>query len=409
MGAVTDELTTPLGVDRPEPRPSALKSVGVKAAAALVSLVVVAFVGISLWFGDSLGGIPHVRVPIVTRAAAPEPPPKPVQDAAKPADPAADSVPNRRSAEQIETASGVLVTRPAGTNAPSSVVVQVPDEPSRGLKAAPDPRLVERSRFGTLPKVGPDGSRASVVYARPAGSLPGGARPVSRVAIVIGGLGISDVATADAIEKLPLPVTLAFAPYGASTASQAARAREAGHEIMLQVPMEPFDYPDSDPGPHTLTAGARPAENIDHLNWALGRFSGFIGVMNYMGGKLTADANALPPLLREITSRGLVILDDGSSSRSRLTELAGEGNGARADVVLDAVARAADIDNALRTLETTAASRGLAIGSASALPMSLERIQLWARTLESRGILLVPVSAAFGAGARKTAAERPSP
>jgi polysaccharide deacetylase 2 family uncharacterized protein YibQ len=189
---------------------------------------------------------------------------------------------------------------------------------------------------------------------------------------------------------------------------QAARAREAGHEIMLQVPMEPFDYPDSDPGPHTLTVGARPAENIEHLHWALGRFTGFIGVMNYMGGKLTADANAVTPVLRDIGGRGLVVLDDGSSSRSRLTELAGEGIGARADVVLDAVPRGADIDRALQALEANAAARGFAIGSASALPMSLERIGAWTRTLEARGILLVPVSAAFGTGSRK-AVERPVP
>ena len=31
-----------------------------------------------------------------------------------------------------------------------------------------------------------------------------------------------------------------------------ARAREAGHEVLLEVPMEPFDYPDNDPGPQTL-------------------------------------------------------------------------------------------------------------------------------------------------------------
>jgi polysaccharide deacetylase 2 family uncharacterized protein YibQ len=406
VGAVTDELTTPLGVDRPEPRPSALKVAAPRIAAAFVSVVVVGFVGVSLFFGDSRGGIPHVRVPIVTRTAPPEPAAKPDP---KPAEPVAESAPNRRSAEQVETASGVSVTRPAGTSAPTSVIVQVPTEPSRTLKAAPDSRLVERSRFGLLPKVGPDGARPSVVYARPADLLPGGVKPVSRIAIVVGGLGISDTATADAIAKLPLPITLAFAPYGANIASQAARAREAGHETMLQVPMEPFDYPDSDPGPHTLTVGARASDNIDHLQWAMGRFTGFIGIMNYMGGKLTADASAMAPLLREITTRGLVVLDDGSSSRSRLAELAGEAAGARADMVLDITPRAADIDRALQALEAKAAQRGLAVGSASALPLSLERIRAWAQTLEARGILLVPVSAAFGTGTRKAAVERPTP
>ena len=407
MDAATDELTRPLGVDRPEPRPSALKKVVVRTAAGLATAATLGLIGISLWSGDQFGGIPHVRVPIVT-APVPTPAPAPdVKPAETPLAPATS--PNRRSAEQVETDSGVSVTRPAGTSAPTSVIVRVPDLPNIALKVAPDPRLVEKSRFGGLPKIGPDGARPAVIYARPAGSLPGGAKPVARIAIVIGGLGISDSATADAITKLPPAVTLAFAPYGGSTATQAARARETGHEIMLQVPMEPFDYPDSDPGPHTLKVAARPSENIDHLQWAMGRMSGFVGIMNYMGAKLTADPTALTPILREVASRGLVVLDDGSSSRSRLTELAGEGLAARADVVLDAIPRASEIDKALLALESAAMSRGLAVGSASALPVSLDRIQAWARTLEARGFLLVPVSGAYGSGARKAVVERPSP
>ena len=80
--------------------------------------------------------------------------------------------------------------------------------------------------------------------------------------------------------------------------------------------MEPFDYPDSDPGPHTLTTRAKPQENLDKLHWALGRFTGYTGVVNFMGAKLTSDEAALAPILREIGGRGLVFLDDGSSSRS---------------------------------------------------------------------------------------------
>ena len=79
-----------------------------------------------------------------------------------------------------------------------------------------------------------------------------------------------------------------------------ARAREAGHEALLQVPMEPFDYPDSDPGPQTLLTSSRPPENLDRLSWVMSRFSGFVGIVNYMGAKLTSDPAALEPVLREI-------------------------------------------------------------------------------------------------------------
>jgi hypothetical protein len=172
--------------------------------------------------------------------------------------------------------------------------------------------------------------------------------------------------------------------------------------------MEPFDYPDSDPGPHTLTTSAPRADNIEHLRWAMGRITGYVGIMNYMGAKLTADAPALTPIVKEVSSRGLVMLDDGSSSRSVLSSIATDGTAARADVVLDAVARPDAVDKALHTLEAAALSKGFALGTASALPVTLDRLEAWARKLESRGILLVPASSGFGRGAREKPAERAS-
>ena len=169
--------------------------------------------------------------------------------------------------------------------------------------------------------------------------------------------------------------------------------------------MEPFDYPDNDPGPHTLTVGAKAQENISRLHWAMGRFTGYVGVVNFMGAKLTADQGALAPILREIGSRGLVFLDDGSSSRSLVAQpgskgASGETPTARADMVLDGVPRPDAIDRQLERLEQLARQRGLAIASASALPVTVDRIAHWARTLEGRGVLLVPVSSAFEQGNR---------
>jgi polysaccharide deacetylase 2 family uncharacterized protein YibQ len=223
------------------------------------------------------------------------------------------------------------------------------------------------------------------------------------VALIVGGLGVSPTTTADAVAKLPAAVTLAFAPHGSDLEKHVAQAREDGHEVMLQAPMEPFDYPDNDPGPHTLTVRAGTQENIGHLHWAMGRFTGYVGVVNFMGARLTADEAALAPVLREIGSRGLVFVDDGSSSRSLAVQV-GAGAGtptARADLVVDGVPRPDTIDRQLDRLEQIARQRGFALGSASALPVTVERIAHWAKTLEARGINLVPVSGAFEQGERR--------
>ena len=68
---------------------------------------------------------------------------------------------------------------------------------------------------------------------------------------------------------------------------------------------------------------------------------------------------------------------------------------AKADVTIDAVPTAAEIDRALAKLESLAKERGTAVGVASALPISIERIGVWTKTLESHGIMLVPLTTAM--------------
>jgi polysaccharide deacetylase 2 family uncharacterized protein YibQ len=334
-----DDLTKPLGLEEGRSR---LPSIPVPVAPILAGLLVVALGGAAVYVAlvdDPLAGQPHAIVPIEV-AAAPQasvPAAEPTEGAASAADDA-----RRRSASDVEGASGVSIMRPNGGAAPGSLIIRIPDAETGKLAAAPDRRLVERSRYGLLPKIGADSAKPWQVYARPAGSLPGGVRASARVALLVTGLGISQIATAGAIAKLPGAVTLAFAPYGQELEKRTAAARAEGHEIMLQVPMEPFDYPDNDPGPHTLTARGKLQENLDKLHWAMGRFTGYIGVVNFMGAKLTADDAALAPILREIGSRGLVFLDDGSSSRSTVDAVAAVAKlpAARADAVLDGALQA---------------------------------------------------------------------
>jgi polysaccharide deacetylase 2 family uncharacterized protein YibQ len=215
--------------------------------------------------------------------------------------------------------------------------------------------------------------------------------------LLVGGMGLSPRATEAAIASLPGAVTLGFAPYGADLARETALARLAGHELVLEIPMEPFDFPHDNPGPHTLVADAAKASNSDNLTWMMSRFSGYAGVANFLGGKFTADERALTPVLREIAARGLFYVDDGTSARSLAMTLAPGQQlaAARADIVLDSTARPEAIEAALARLEAIARGNGLAIGVASALPASVEIIGRFARALETRGIALVPLSAAM--------------
>jgi hypothetical protein len=306
-----------------------------------------------------------------------------------------DPAPAAANADQVEADSGVKVVRSGGGGAGGSLIIDVPQALSLRLTPAPDRRLAEKSRFGLLPRVGADGARPAEVYARPVFASARLRPGAPRLALLVGGLGLNPASTADAIARLPAAVSLGFAPYGDGLEGEAAAAREAGHEILLQSPMEPLTYPSDNPGPHTLLTGASDADNLDALRWQMGRFVGYAGIVNHLGGKFTADARALTSALSEIAARGLFYLDDGSSPRSLAPEIAPTLRLASAagDAIVDADATPAAIDAALTRLETLARARGAAIGVATALPSSLDRIARWSAGLEARGVELVPVSA----------------
>jgi uncharacterized protein len=304
------------------------------------------------------------------------------------------------SGPEIEGSSGVTVIRSGGGSAPGAMVIRAPDASSAvRLAAAPDPRLVEHGEFGPLPRIGAGGARPAQVYARPA---PASAKGRPRIALLIGGLGLNDQTTAMAIAKLPGEVSLAFAPYGVNLKAQSARAREAGHEILLQMPMEPFDYPQNNPGPQTLTTEAGAAQNLERLHWVMARASGFVGIENFLGARFTADEPALTPILKDLAERGLIFVDDGSSARSIASAIGATLHLSvpRADIVIDAAPNAEMIDAALNKLETMARDKGVASASGSALQLTLEHIARWAASLNERGIDLVPITATLSLKAK---------
>jgi uncharacterized protein len=194
--------------------------------------------------------------------------------------------------------------------------VVVPGPANRAVSAeipAVDPKFIEMTPHGPVPRVAADGTRPADAFARPVQPLPG--RPdAPRIALIIGGLGVSASATADAIAKLPEAVTLGFVPYGSDVAALATRARMSGHEILLQVPMEPFDYPDNDPGPQTLLTTLTPQQSIDRLYAVMGKIQGYVGMTNTMGARFTASEDAFSPILHETAKRGLIYVDDGASA-----------------------------------------------------------------------------------------------
>jgi hypothetical protein len=220
-----------------------------------------------------------------------------------------------------------------------------------------------------------------------------------RIAIVVSGLGISTKATSAALAGLPPGVTLAFAPYAGDVQHWVNEARQGGHEVLLEVPMEPLDFPDSDPGPHTLRAGVDEDSNLQRLTWSLSRFTGYAGVTNLLGQRFLSNPDALSPAFTYLARRGLYFYDNGVSAQSVTPQTAAVTATpfAKADETLDGIQTALEIDRHLSALEDEARAHGSAVGAGFIYPVTLDRIAAWSKGLSARGFVLVPVSAIVNA------------
>ncbi len=386
----TDDLSAPLGQDRPRRRRFQLPFTAPQALTALFGLFLATFLGFAIFNNNPLGGEPIATVTYKAPSSGDKsaPPSTMAPQAQAPAGEAQNAA-GKQTVTIIDGSSGSRQDVVIGGGSDGAAKSDDSSAPAADI----NPKLLEASRFGMIPTVA--GSlKPFRAYAAGSDAERARAAKTPSIAIVITGLGVGAAKTTEAILKLPGAVTLAFTPYGADPAKLVTRARAQKHEVLLQVPMEPFDYPDNDPGPQTLLTSLGPEQNLDRLAWHMSRFQGYVGIANFMGSRLLASDAVMKPIIQDAGKRGLAYLDDGSVSRSVAGVLADSISMpyAKADVTIDTLPTPLDIDRSLAKLETLARERGSAIGVASALPVSIERIGNWAKQLEARGIMLVPLT-----------------
>lgn len=301
-------------------------------------------------------------------------------EAAAPAKAAPTEQPLR--AQMREVASGVW---PSGVPRPSGAV------------SAPDAALQEPSAAfpgAMLPRIGADHRRPSQAYA--AAFNHADRRP--RIAILLGGYAMSEMDSMEAATALPAAVSFAVSPYAHRADRLLEAARLAGHELLVEIPMEPLGFPLNDAGDRALLTGLPPAQNQERLEWALSRFTGYVGATNAldgMRGERLAASVQLAAVLHDLSERGLLFVDAAASLPAPLPERGAlPYEGRPVDVVIDDPAVRPEIEARLAQLEGIAHDRGAALGLAGLpRPVTVGRIAAWAATLGSRGFVLVPVTA----------------
>jgi polysaccharide deacetylase 2 family uncharacterized protein YibQ len=318
--------------------------------------------------------LPPVRGPVVARPVSVKLPPPPNMPSTRPPLTAVET-PGDAAAKPDKPPTSTL-------NGPAAAQALVP---------APDPALVEESPSGPVPVIGRDGRQPWRVYARPFDR----ADKHPRIAIVISGLGLDSDATRQAVDQLPDNVTLSFDPYARQLVQQLNGARQSGHEVLLDLPMEPTDYPRQDPGPATLLTTLDDAQNLKRLVWVLSRGVGYVGVTGLSGSRFTSAKQSIQPVLVALKDRGLLFVDSRSSDQSIAAALARNIGMAWAvsNRLIDAEPSKEGVDHALADLEARANRDGVALGIGTPYPVTMERVGAWAATLAAKGLVLAPVSA----------------
>lgn len=354
--------------------------VGAGGAAMLLLAMIAALVAIT---GDAGAGAPSVRVAL-TKIGAVDNVPAGWREALVKESPGEIHLGH----ETLALSEGPVVMGHEGGAAapqPQAAVPAAPGAQPVGVSLAQSPiaGLWSPGPGGApLPIVAGDGRTPAQAYARPfvATGAP-------KVALVVGGMGLNAQVTRHAIEVLPPEVTLAFAPYAEGLQGWIDMARSAGHEVLLEAPMEPGDYPVNDPGPFTLLIDNRPDETVSKLEWVLSRATGYFGVTNYLGARFVGSDPSMAAFSGALTRRGVAFVDDGLA-RGRPGPLR-----ASADRAVDDQLTAEAIARQFAALEATAFSRGQALGSGFAYPVTVNEATRWARSVSQRGLQLAPASA----------------
>jgi polysaccharide deacetylase 2 family uncharacterized protein YibQ len=360
-----------------------LARIGVAGGIAAVA-VAVGLASLSWFAGES------ARPSAVTIAlAVPKPlePPVAAPAAAAKTDGGGSSQP-RPAPDPSMTSASAAFTFPAVTPAAFAGLPAVAAMP---LAAAPDRALVEEQHGRALPRIGADGRQPWRIYARPFERRD----DRSRIAVVVTDLGLSGTATDAAIHYLPADITLAFDAYGEHLATWAAEARGVGHEVLLALPMQSTEFPYVDAGPQALSVSLRGDENRQRLEYLLGLFPGYVGVLSAPDAGLALSRDAMRPVLDELRRRGLLYLEAGQQARSTTLSLAADLGAVRAgaDLWIDEELTAKAIDEQLARLESTARAHFVAVGIARPRPLVIQRLVAWAAHLNPADLVLAPVSA----------------
>lgn len=262
-------------------------------------------------------------------------------------------------------------------------------DPKSALVKSPVSGLFEDTDYGKLPLLRThDGMTSFAAYKRPAPALD---LQKPSIAILLTDFGLSPKNAKAALNALPPEISLLLSPYAQSPETWRELSRKKGHETWLNIPVENKDLGHTDPGPAALLIRDDVDSNRSKLYWSMARTTGYVGLASFLDDSFLMAQKNFRAVFQSGLERGLAFIELNPAADGYL-----EGVTLKAgmpDIRADLWISGPQGENSLEALEKIARQKGYALGVMPAYPQNVKMLELWLKSVNQKGITLVPVSA----------------
>lgn len=258
--------------------------------------------------------------------------------------------------------------------------------PGIALPPAPDVGLYEHNKEGSvLPIIRKeDGATPFSFYKRPNTFPTNTDLPIA--AIAVEGFGLSFELSQKLVSSLPVEISFILSPYSDNTQGWLDAARESGHEVWLEMPIENYRAEIIDPGPAALMVRSNLDKNRESLDWIMSRASGYTGLAAFTDNKFFKAELMLETLSNSFLKRGLGYMEINPNGDDVIENAALEQDAPfiRTSLI------------GLKGFEDILVRDGLGLLVIPSTPEAIEELKVWMEKNKDN-ILFVPASAYYDA------------
>jgi polysaccharide deacetylase 2 family uncharacterized protein YibQ len=215
---------------------------------------------------------------------------------------------------------------------------------------------------------------------------------VPKLAIILDDLG-SERAAAEAVFRLPYPLTISVLPNHEHSSEIAQEALRRGYQVLLHLPMQ--SVANEKPEAQELHPGMPAAEVSSLVEEFMKNVPGVVGVNNHQGSQATANRAIMEELMPVLGEHHLFYVDSRTTAATVAYQIAqefGVPSAFRNVPFLDDVAEVAAVRKQLELALRGARDKGEAIAIGHPHPATLQALSELLPRAQAQGVRLVLVS-----------------